>query len=176
MLRKCLLLIMFLGVLPLEWVLLGQGMPSPEVRASLEAAVDQRVGDIVSGPVLQRARATYLEEYGVVVTVEVALERPRNPFSAGRDREPAEVRRSSEASRSALKEMAVALLRQHIPNWDGLGTDERMTIVIYMLNTNPVDLPDLPTQLQVSTRKQDVIDLPAASAAAFANRVTIREY
>jgi len=46
------------------------------------------------------------------------------------------------------------------------------------LNTNPADLPDLPTQIVVSARKQDGADLrsSAISVAVFRDRVTIREY
>ena len=70
------------------------------------------------------------------------------------------------------------LLGQHVATLDGLGADEQLAIVIYMLNTNPVDLPDLPTQLVVSATKQDGTELRSAviSAAEFADRVTVREY
>ena len=47
-----------------------------------------------------------------------------------------------------------------------------------MLNTNPADLPDLPTQIVVSVGKQAAADLEARriSPAAFRARVDIREY
>ena len=176
MFRILLLLIVLCVGSPLEANLPGQAMPSPDALAAIAALVDEQVAGIVPGPILQTAKTTYLEGYGVVVTVGVALERPRNPFS--NTRAPDEVRRSSEMRRSELKEMAVRLIGQHVSSFDGLSPDEHLTIVIYMLNTNPADLPDLPTQLVVSARKQDGADLvsSAISSAIFADRVTIREY
>lgn len=169
-------LIVAFGAAPAFAQLADPGEPSSQARAAIAAAVDEAVAGIVPGPILQTAKATYLEGYGVVVTLEVALERPRNPFSSPRT--PSEIQRSSEMRRSQLKEMAVELLRQHVSDFEGLPDDERLTIVIYMLNTNPADLPDLPAQLVVSARKQDGGNSggPPASASAFAQRVTIREY
>ncbi len=176
MIRVLWLMIVISAGFPIEATLLGQGVPSPESRAAIAAAVDDGVAGIVPGPMLQLAKTTYLEGYGVVVTVEVALEPPRNPFSGVRG--PDEVRRSSEMRRARLREMAVELLGQYVSTFDGLSADEQLTIVIYLLNTNPADLPDLPSQLVMSARKQDGSDLRSAviSETAFADRVTIREY
>ena len=174
---RILSLLIVLGVgSPLEATLFGQSIPSPEARAAIAALVDEQVAGIVPGPMLQPAKTTYLEGYGIVVTVEIALERPRNPFSGNSATD--QVRRLTEMRRSELKEMAVQLIGQHVSSFEGLSADEQLTIVIYMLNTNPADLPDLPTQLVVSARKQDGADLRSAviSSAVFADRVTIREY
>ena len=170
------LLIVLLVAPPFGSALLGQATPSPEKQIAVAAAVDAEVAAVVPGQMLQRAKATYLDRYGVVVTIEVAFERPRNPFSAARA--PDVIRQSSEVHRSQLKEIAIRLLGQHVATFDGLGADEQLTIVVYMLNTNPVDLPDLPTQLVVSATKRDGTDLRSAviSAAEFADRVTVREY
>src|SRR5256885_15204702 len=66
--------------------LLAQEQPSPEKIKKdvdvLQMAVNDAVNKTVPGfGVLQGAKGTYLDGYGVVVTVEVALEPPRNPFS-----------------------------------------------------------------------------------------------
>jgi hypothetical protein len=176
MFRTVSLLIVFIVASPFGSRFLGQATPSSEAQVAIAAAVDAEVAAVVPGQMLQRAKATYLDGYGVVVTIEVAFERPRGPFSSARA--PELIRQSSEVRRSQLKEIAIRLLGQHVATLDGLRADEQLTIVIYMLNTNPVDLPDLPTQLVVSVTKQDGTDLRSAviSAAAFADRVTIREY
>ncbi len=176
MFRTLLFLTVLCAASPFEVTLIAQAIPSPDARAAIADLVDEQVAGIVPGPMLQTAKTTYLEGYGIVVTVGVALDRPRNPFSG--TRAPDEVRRSSEMRRSELKEMAVQLIGQHVSSFDGLSPDEHLTIVIYILNTNPADLPDLPTQLVVSARKQDGADLvsSAISSAVFADRVTIREY
>jgi hypothetical protein len=52
-----------------------------------------------------------------------------------------------------------------------------VSVVVYMVNPNPVDLADLPGQIVVSARKQDAIDLESGrvTAAVFADRVRVRE-
>ena len=144
--------------------------------AAITAALDDAVSSIVPGPLLQRSKATHLDGYGLVVTVEVALEPPRNPFSGAK--KPEEIRRSSSARRETLKGKAVELLQNTVAGLASVGPDERVAIVIHMLNTNPVDLPDLPTQLVVSVGKHAALDLQAQriSPAAFRDRVDIREY
>ncbi len=144
--------------------------------ASITAALDDAVSSIVPGPLLQRSKATHLDGYGLVVTVEVALEPPRNPFSGAK--QPEEIRRSSADRREALKDKAVELLQNRVAGLASVGPDERVAIVIHMLNTNPADLPDLPMQLVVSVGKQAAADLRAQriSPAAFRDRVDIREY
>ncbi len=144
--------------------------------AAIAAALDDAVSSVVPGPLLQRSKATQLDGYGLVVTVEVALEPPRNPFSGVK--QPEEIRRSSGDRREALKEKAVELLQNRVAGLSSVGLDERVAIVIHLLNTNPADLPDLPTQIVVSVGKQAAADLEARriSPAAFRARVNIREY
>ena len=144
--------------------------------AAIAAALEDAVSSIVPGRLLQRSKATQLDGYGLVVTIEVALERPRNPFSSVK--QPEEIRRSSGDRREALKEKAVELLQNRVAGLASVGSDERVAIIIHMLNTNPADLPDLPTQIVVSVGKQAAADLEARriSPAAFRDRVDIREY
>src|SRR4051812_27981206 len=71
-------------------VVFGQAQPQVEKInvekinkdvASIQAAVTQVVNGAVPGlSVLQAAKGAYLDGYGIVVNVEVALEAPRNPF------------------------------------------------------------------------------------------------
>ncbi len=176
MFRSHLFLTIFFFAAFLPAALLGQVGPSVEERAAITAAIDERVAGIVPGPMLQRAKSTYLEGYGLVVTIEVALALPRNPFTGMRS--PEEIRRSSNERRLALKEATVDLLGEYVPGIRSMPSDERVAVVIYMLNTNPADLPDLPTQIVASVTKQDAADLQSAaiSKTAFADRVVMREY
>ena len=122
MFRAVCLSIVFCMTFQFEVTLLGQAGPSQEAQVGIAAEVDAQVAGIVPGPTLQTAKATYLVGYGVVVTVEVAFERPRNPFSGART--PDEIRRSSEMHRSQLKEMAVRLIGERVSEVDGLAADE----------------------------------------------------
>jgi len=143
---------------------------------AIAAVLDDVVSSIVPGPLLQRSKATHLDGYGLVVSVEIALEPPRNPFS--RPKQPEEILRSTSTRRKALKGKAVELLQARVAGLNSVGLDERVAIVIHMMNTNPADLPGLPTQLVVSVGKQTAADLQAEkiSPSGFRERVDIREY
>ena len=153
----------------------AQARVDSEQTDAFTSAINESFRAIVP-QLFQESRATYLEGYGMVVTVEVGLERPRNPFS-GSSRSPEEVRRSSLERMEALTSSAVELLGVHAAQLDSLGADERVTVVIYLVNPNPVDLPDLASQLVISVRKQDALDLGSdtISASTFNKRVSIRE-
>ena len=144
--------------------------------ARLTGVLDDRVASIVPGPLLQRSKATYLEDYGMIVTIEIALERPRNPFSAVKL--PEELRRLNKERRESLKEGAISLLKKNVAELEALSSNDWVTVVIHMLNTNPADLPNLPTQLVVSAKKRDVTALGFGriSELIFRSRLRVREY
>jgi hypothetical protein len=175
MFRLVVFLIVFLGILPAQ-ADSGQIAQFKQDSIVLTRLLDDAVSTIVPGPILQRSKATYLDGYGVVMSIEVALETPRNPFSGVRA--PAEVRQLSAQRRTALKEKAVELLKDKVGGLDSVAPDEWVAIVIHMLNTNPADLPDLPTQLVVAAKKQDVVDLGSGTIApdVFRDRIRIREH
>jgi hypothetical protein len=121
---------------------------------ALQNAANDTVSSIVSGlGVLQAARGTFLEGYGVVVTMEVALEPPRNPFTAMKTSD--DVRTTVSQKRKATVERLTALLKERTPTFESLAPNESATIIVYLLNANPGDLPDLPAQLVFSIKKQD---------------------
>jgi len=146
----------------------------PVQAADLERAVDSSVGGVVPR-VFRDARATYLGGYGMIVTIEVTLDIPRNPFSASRS--PEDARASAMEVIEAIRQRSVELLGAELPRIEGLGADERLTVVVYTVNPNPVDLPDLPSQILISVSKGDAVALAsgALTAAAFAERVEVRE-
>jgi hypothetical protein len=132
---------------------------------SLQAAVTDVVSATVPGfGVLQRAKGTYLDGYGVVVTLEVAFEQPRNPFTPGTSAN--DVRTVVNQRRKDTVEKLTNLLKQRVPVMDSISPSESATIIVYLLNTNPADLPDLPSQIVFTLKKQDV---PAG-------RVSLKDY
>lgn len=142
--------------------------------ANLERSVNSLVGGLVPN-VFRDARATYLEGYGVAVTIEVALDVPRNPFNSSRS--AADTRESALQRIAAIRQETIRLLASEALRIDSLGADEMLSVIVYMVNPNPVDLPDLPSQVVVSARKQDAIDLESGTVtpAGFADRVRVRE-
>ena len=107
--------------------------------------------------IMQDPKATYLEGYGVVITVEVALETPANPFS--RVKSDQELRSSVTQRRKEIKSKLSDLLTQRIVKLDSLGPAHSVAVVVYLLNGTPVETPDLPTQLVISVRKDSPADV-----------------
>ena len=82
-------------VLLLSNVVYGQAQPPVDKTRSdvvtAQTAVNEIISRVIPGyGVLQSPKGAYLDGYGIVVTVEVALEAPRNPFTGLKT--PAEVR------------------------------------------------------------------------------------
>src|SRR5262245_24613607 len=98
--------------------------------ASIGSAIDDVVNATVPGyGLLQRTRATYLNGYGAIFTLEVAFEPPRNPFNSSKS--PAEIRTLVAQRRKEIREKLVELIKQRAPSLSALPTTESMAIVVY---------------------------------------------
>jgi hypothetical protein len=147
----------FICLLILSSASLAAQTPAETIKKdvqTLQNATNDAVNGVATGlGVLQTARGTFLEGYGVVVTTEVALEPPRNPFIAVKTSD--DVRTIVAQKRKAMTDKLVNLLKEKVPALESLGPNESATIIIYLLNANPGDLPDLPAQLVLTLKKQD---------------------
>jgi hypothetical protein len=119
-------------------------------RLALQTDVDEVVNPTVS-QIMRNSMATYLDGYGVVVVLEVALERPPNPFSGVKTAE--QLRSSVGRRQKEMKEKVSEFLKQRVLKTDSVGPTESLTVVVHMLNVTRADVPDLPTQLVISVRK-----------------------
>jgi hypothetical protein len=138
--------------------LLAQNRPSEETIKrdvqTLQTSVNEVVSGVVSGiGVLQAARGTFLEGYGIVVVMEVAFEPPRNPFTVMKTSN--DVRTTVNQKHKATVEKLTTLLKQKTPTLESIGPTESATVIVYLLNANPGDLPDLPAQLVLTVKKQE---------------------
>jgi hypothetical protein len=125
----------------------------PDVK-SVQTAVDEAVGKSIPGwGVLQGAKGAYLDGYGIVVNLEIALDPPANPFTG--QRSPEEVRATANQKRNEVQEKLTNLLKQKLAGLESLGPSESVTIILNILNTNPAYVPDMPTQIILSAKKQD---------------------
>jgi hypothetical protein len=130
--------------------------------ASLRGAIDDAVSSIVPGrSFLDSAKATYLEGYGAVLTLEASLGPTRTPFGA---LTPQDVQKTVKERHEAITKRLEAVLKKNAGVMKSLGQNESVTVVLYLLNSNPADVPDLPSQILFTVKKQD----PA--------QVIIREY
>ncbi len=122
--------------------------------ATLRALVNDAVNSSVPGRgIFEDAKATYLDGYGIVVSLEVALEPTRNPFSSPKS--PGEVRASVSERRKMVQTKLETLLKERVGKMDSVDAAESVTIVLHLFNSNPADLPDLPSQVIFTAKKQD---------------------
>src|SRR5216117_932446 len=137
----------------------GQAQPSIEKMNKDALLLQGAVNDVISttipgfGPALQNARGAYLEGCGVVVTLDVALAPPRLPF--GGVQSPEEVRKTVSQRRKDVIDGLTNLLTKKTPALESVAPTESVAIIVNLLNTNPADTPDLPTQIILSVKKQD---------------------
>lgn len=120
---------------------------SAGVDAATAAAIPNR------GPFQNNhAKTTYLDGYGVLVTVETALEPPRNIFEAPKS--AAEARTSMNQHLSDLRQRLEKFLMEKTSTLQSVGDMEAVTIVIYLFNSNP-DITNFPSQLVLTAKKSD---------------------
>jgi hypothetical protein len=120
---------------------------------ALQKAVDDAIGEVAGTSILQPSKATYLEEFGIVVSLEVALEQPRNPFS-----NPTLTRGGSSSlpeRQRLLREKVKQFLTQKTLSLQSLSSEQSIAIAIHIFNSNPVDNPKLPGQMIFIVKKQD---------------------
>ncbi|MBI4472438.1 MAG: hypothetical protein HY646_07195 [Acidobacteria bacterium] len=122
---------------------------------ALQASVDDTVNNSIPGlALLQKAKATYLEGFGVLVSFEVALEPPPNPFSSNPKR-PEEIRKLVADRRAMLQPKLEALIKQRVTALQSVGATESLALVVHLFNPNPTALPNLPGQIVLTVKKQD---------------------
>jgi hypothetical protein len=121
--------------------------------ATLQKGIDDAVGAVAGVSLLQTAKAAYLEDFGIVVMAEVALDTPRNPFSAPK---PAAEARSQASERQRLvREKIKQFLTQKGASFQSLGPAQSLVVVVHLFNSNPVDVPNLPSQMIFTIKKQE---------------------
>ena len=156
----------------------GNNSQSDKLRKetpALQLAINDVINNTVPGfGLLTPSRATYLEGYGLVVTLEVSLEPTRNPFSSPKT--PAEVRTVVSQRRKEIKDKLAALLKQRVAAIESIEAAESVAVIVHLLNTNPADLPDVPLQLVLSVKKQDALDVKSGKTADAPSLVAIREF
>jgi hypothetical protein len=103
--------------------------------------------------VREPARSSYLEGYGPVFFIEIALERASNPFfSPGT---PAEVKKNMERRLKEVKDKLSDLMKQRFSELTAAGGDAgALSVVVYVFNSNPGYAPDIPSQVVFTARKQ----------------------
>jgi hypothetical protein len=147
-----------LSLLLMSGALYGQSQPAPDkIRADVKTvqnAVNDVVGLSIPGwGVLQGAKGAYLEGYGIVLNIEIAFDPPVNPFSPQKTAE--EVRTTATQKRSEVQEKLKNVLKQKLPVLASLAPGDSVAVILNVLNTNPAYLPDMPSQIIFSAKKQD---------------------
>jgi hypothetical protein len=122
--------------------------------AGLSGAIEEAVSGVVPGrSILETPKATYLDGYGAVISLEASLEPTRSPFSSLKS--PAEVRAIVSERRQGIQKKLEALLKQRVAAMQSVMSTDSVTVVLYLLNSNPADVPDLPSQILFTMKKED---------------------
>ena len=132
------------------------GPSSPDFRKEqtvIEKAVDDSIRAVAGTELLQPAKATYLDEFGIFVSVEVVLEPPQSPFTSPAAPRPAS---SPLAERQRLvREKVTQVLTQKATSLQSLRSDQSLVIAVHLFNSNPVANPKLPGQMIFIVKKQE---------------------
>jgi len=117
---------------------------------AFQSAVDQAVSEVPGVSLLQTSKASYIQEFGIVVTLEVTLEQSRSPFNVdARPERPSVLTERQQRVRDKLKQ----LLTQKAPGLRTAADDQFVAIVVHIFNSNPVDSPNLTQQITVMVKK-----------------------
>ena len=147
-------------------IVYGQASPTEKIRAdvrTIQDAVNEIVGTpIPGGGVLQVAKGAYLDGYGIVVSLEVAFGPFVNPFSP--QKTPEEIRTTATQRLKEVQDKLTSILKQKVMLLESIAPSESVSVILNILNTNPAYLPEMPSQVIFSVKKQD------------AARVSIKSY
>jgi len=147
-----------LFVLLTSGIVSGQASPPDEkIKAdvrTIQNAVNETMGTPVpGGGVLQVARGAYLDGYGIVVSLEVAFDPPVNPFTP--QKSPEEIRTTATQRLKEAQEKLTSVLKQKVALLESIAPSDSVSVILNILNTNPAYLPDMPSQVIFSVKKQD---------------------
>ena len=85
--------------------------------------------------------------------MEIAFDSPANPFTGNKS--PEEVRATAAQKRKEIQEKLLNVLKQKTASLDSIAPTESVAIILNVLNTNPAYVPNMPSQIIFSVKKQD---------------------
>ena len=104
--------------------------------AGLSGAIEDAVSGVVPGrSILETPKATYLDGYGAVISLEASLEPTRSPFNSPKS--PAEVRATVSERRKGIQKKLETLLKQRVAAMQSVMPTDSVTFVLYIANSNP---------------------------------------
>jgi hypothetical protein len=161
--------VFLISSLPIYACLWAQS-PDPRMRALkgemkvLEAVIDQSLSESFPPPfgVLEKAKGTYLPDFGVAFSVEVYLYpmRTPTPFDT-RPTTPAEeekARRAQLARIAAIKKSVPHMLVEYASGLRDVRPEESVAIIIHFFHAQ-AESEKVPSQIVMVVRKQSLDDL-----------------
>jgi hypothetical protein len=121
----------------------------------LQAEFDKLANDL-GARTMSPARASFIEGYGVIVSMDVALEPPRaNALSlfGGGITSPQTVVANVKKRRKDITDQITVLIKQRVVSLNSIGPEGSLAIAVHLPNYNPADVPDLPKQIVFSVSK-----------------------
>jgi hypothetical protein len=143
----------------LVFLLLAGGPQTPadsfkKEMVSLQADFDKLANDL-GARTMSPGRASFIEGYGVVVSLDVALEPPRNALSlfGGTASTPQSVVANVKDRRKKITDQITVLIKQKVVSLNSVPPEGSLAIAVHLQNYNPADVPDLPRQLVFTVSK-----------------------
>lgn len=135
-------------------LLLFAGSPQVDVfkkeMGPLQTVVETTISS-TGARVFSQPKATYLDGYGIVVSVEAMLEQPPNIFSTPKS--PEHVKATVNQRRKDVREKLTELMKQQIAKSTSIGETESLAVIVHLLPTTRADAGDQPTQMVLSVKK-----------------------
>ena len=124
--------------------------PFKKEMVPLQSAVDVAI-TTTGTRIMNSPKATYLDDYSVIVVVEVALEPPPNPFDGFKVTDA--TRKMINTRYKDLTTKLADLVKEQVAKTDSVGATESLSVVVHILKTNSVAVPNLPSQVVISMKK-----------------------
>jgi hypothetical protein len=118
----------------------------------LQTDFDKLVSE-VGARAMSPAKAAFIEGYGVVVSLDVALEAPNALTLFGGSSSKATVVANVNGRRKKITDQISALIKQRVVSLNSIGPEDSLAVAVHLQNYNPADVPDLPRQLVFTVSK-----------------------
>jgi len=127
----------------------------------LEAVINEGLARTFAPPfgVLEKAKGSYLPDFGVVFSLEVDLYPVRvpSPFDLRptSKEELAKARKSKLERIGTIKQTVPQLLADHASELRDLSPDDSIAVVVHLFDV-PLEADDLPSQVVIEVKKRDL--------------------
>jgi hypothetical protein len=122
----------------------------------LQAEFDKLVND-TGARTMSPARASLIEGYGVVVSLDVTLEPPNALLLFSGTANKQAIIANVKDRRKKITDGISTLIKQRVVSLNSVGPEDSLAVAVHLQNYNPNDVPDLPRQLVFTVSKANQV-------------------